>query len=87
ADFAPRRGKAIGVEAAGRLLELNLAEVQELPCSVRSGGAFRLEFHGPSQASLAQGVYRFHLGQEPHDIFIVPIGSGAGITRYEAIFF
>jgi hypothetical protein len=87
ADFAPRRGGRVGVEAGPLRLDFILAEVQELPPSPRPGGAFRLEFHGPAQPLLAQGIYRFHLDRERHDIFIVPVGAAAGLVRYEAIFF
>jgi hypothetical protein len=40
-----------------------------------------------SEAVLAQGTYRFRQAQAGEfDIFIVPIGRGAGATRYEAVF-
>jgi hypothetical protein len=87
-DFAPRRGKAVRVKAAGgQVLEMKLVEVQALPSSVREGGAFRLEFHGPLQPILPQATYRFDLGGEGGDIFIVPLGQTPQATRYEAIFY
>jgi hypothetical protein len=86
-DFAPRKGSAFKVKAGGHVLELKLAEVQELPSSGREGGAFRLEFHGPPQPMLPQSIYRFDLGGEGSDIFIVPVGQTPQAIRYEAIFF
>ena len=86
-DFAPRKGRALKVNAGGHVLELVLAEVQELPASGRNGGSFRLEFHGPPQPILPQAIYRFDLGGEGGDIFIVPVGQTPQAMRYEAIFF
>jgi hypothetical protein len=86
-EFAPRLGKPFSVEAQNGAIQLVLAEAQELPGSMRDGGAFRLEFHGPLQPTLAQGTYRFRVGDQPAEIFIVPLGPAAGKLRYEAIFF
>ena len=87
-DFAPHRGKPFKVEAQNGAIQLLLTEAQELPGSIRDGGAFRLEFHGPRQPTLPQGTYRFLVGGQPAEIFIVPIGPAAGEKlRYEAIFF
>jgi len=87
ADFAPRRGQKFAVQASNGSIKLLLAEAQELPGSMRDGGAFRLEFLGPPEPSLAQGTYRFLVGGEPNEIFIVPLGRTAENMRYEAIFF
>jgi len=86
-DFDKRRGKPFSVHAGGGVVQLVLAEVQDLPGSKREGGAFRLEFHGPPQPLLGQGTFRFLVGGEPFDIFIVPVGSAPQHMRYEAIFF
>ena len=69
------------------MLELVLAAAQELPARLRDGGGFRLEFLGPLQPMLGQGIFRFLIGAEPHEIFIVPLGPAADRMRYEAIFF
>ena len=86
-DFAPMRGKPFSVQVQNGTFQLVLVEAQELPGSVRSGGGFRLEFHGPAQPALGQGVYRFLIGGQPNDIFLVPLGAIADKMRYEAIFF
>ena len=86
-DFAPHRGKPLAVEAADGRIELVLAEATELPGSVRGDGGFRLEFHGPLQPELGQGIYRFLVGGRPSEIFIVPIERTADAMKYEAIFF
>jgi hypothetical protein len=86
-DFAPHLGKPFTVQAHNGAIQLRLAEAQELPGSLRDGGAFRLEFHGPPQPTLAQGTYRFLVGGRPADIFIVALGQSGGNWRYEAIFF
>ena len=87
ADFTPRLGKPMPVKAANGGLQLSLVEAQPLPPSPRVGGTFRLEFHGPLQPMLGQGTYRFLVGSEPHDIFIVPIGPIGDKMRYEAVFY
>ena len=86
-DFAPHRGQPFAVEAPGGGVELVLAEARELPGSVREEGGFRLEFEGPLQPELGQGVYRFLVGGQPSDIFLVPIARTAEAMRYEAIFY
>lgn len=86
-DFLPRKGRPIRVKAGNAIMQLVLAEVQELPDSGRTGGSFRLEFHGPPQPILPQATYRFDLGGEGSDIFIVPLGQTPQAVRYEAIFY
>ena len=86
-DFARHRGKPFRVDLQGRPVELKLMHVQELPPSGRAAGSFRLEFHGPLQPFLPQGIYPFQLGQERPGIFIVPLGSAGEAMRYEAIFY
>jgi len=86
-DFRPRRGDAFTVKAGGGTTPLVLVQVQELPPSGRQGGAFRLEFHGPLQPALGQGMYPFLVGDSWVDIFIVPLGLLPQAMRYEAIFY
>lgn len=85
-DFARHRGKPMTVDGHSGAVQLKLMHVQELPPSGRAAGAFRLEFHGPLQPFLPQGVYPFHLGRERPGIFIVPIGPAGDAMRYEALF-
>jgi hypothetical protein len=87
ADFKPLLRKPLKVKAAAGVLELLLADAQVLPGSLRDGGGFRLEFLGPLQPMLGQGNFRFLVGAEPHEIFLVPLGPVADKMRYEAIFF
>jgi hypothetical protein len=68
-------------------VDLVLVAAQPLSGSVRDGGGFRIEFEGPLQPELAQGIYNFHVGGRPREIFIVPIARTAGAMRYEAVFF
>lgn len=87
ADFAPLKGQALAVTAGEAQLELQLSEVHSLPASVRPAGGFRLEFVGPPQPMLAQGIYQFALDPGPREIFIVPVGQDSQGIRYEAVFF
>ena len=87
ADFRPFLRKPMKVKVAAGVLELLLAEAQALPGSLREGGGFRLEFHGPLQQLLGQGNFRFLVGTEPYEIFIVPLGPVGDRMRYEAVFF
>jgi len=75
------------VKTATGGLELVLAKAQAIPGSLRDGGGFRLEFHGPLQTLLGQGTFRFLVGDHGEDIFIVPIGPIEDRMRYEALFF
>ena len=87
ADFAPWRGGEVGVETEAGALSFVLADVHELASSPRAAGGFRLEFHGPEEPRLPQGIYGFRVGDSRHDIFIVPIAQRADGIAYEAIFF
>jgi|SoiMethySBSTD1v2_1073268.scaffolds.fasta_scaffold164865_4 hypothetical protein len=87
ADFKPFLRKPMKVKAAAGVFELLLSDAQAIPGSMRDGGGFRLVFLGPLQPMLGQGNFRFLVGAEPHEIFIVPLGPVADKMRYEAIFF
>ena len=87
-DFEGRIGEvfAIGTEIGVQTLEL--VDVARVPESPRPEGGFRLEFAGASEPRLPQAIYRFVLGDTPHEIFIVAIGyRPEGGLRYEAVFF
>ena len=86
-DFEHRIGKTFTVHAAGQNVPLVLRACQALPGSKRDGGAFRLEFAGPLNPALGQGVFPFRIDHDQYGIFIVPIGQSERSTRYEAIYF
>ena len=87
ADFEQRLDKNFMVEAAGQQVPVKLRACQELPGSKRDGGGFRLEFAGPLDPQLGQGVFTFRIDQDQYGIFIVPLGQGERWMRYEAVFY
>lgn len=86
-DFSGRVGKTFAVHVSGHQVPLVLDAFQDLPFSKRQGGAFRLEFLGPVNPQLGQGVFPFLIGSDRFDIFIVPLGPEPRGMRYEAIFY
>jgi len=86
-DFEHRIGKGFSVEAAGQQVPLVLRACQALPGSKRDGGGFRLEFAGPLQPMLGQGVFSFRIDHDQYGIFIVPVGETERSRRYEAVFY
>ncbi len=86
-DFEHRVGKTFIVQAAGHNVPLVLRACQDLPGSRREGGAFRLEFAGPLNPALGQGVFPFQIDHDQYGIFIVPLGQGERAMRYEAVYF
>lgn len=79
-------GTCFEVEAAGTSVPLTLERVEPLPPAAREAGAFRLDFTGPADPLLPQGIYPFDVGGTVHGIFIVPLERKADGCRYEAIF-
>ena len=86
-DFEHRVGKAFVVQAAGQNVPVKLRACQALPGSKRNGGGFRLEFAGPLEPMLGQGMFSFQIDHDQFAIFIVPIGESERSRRYEAIFY
>ena len=87
ADFEGRVGESFDVEAEGAAaVPLRLEQATALPQSYREEGAFRLEWSGPADPLLPQGIYAFQSGGEKFEMFIVPIARDSGGSRYEAIF-
>lgn len=88
-EFAGAEGTRYEVEADGcPAVEMTLEKAAELPSSGREGGSFRLEFRGPFEPILPQGIYQFRDGAgDSRDIFVVPIGREEAGTRYEAVFY
>lgn len=87
ADFSGRVGEACEIHVGDDRFPLTLDEVQEVPGSRRDGGGFRLEFGGPAEPILVQGIYLFLFGEESFDLFIVPLGRDRRGARYEALFY
>lgn len=87
ADFRDRLGKDFAVESEGQALALRLAYTKELRGSPRAGGGFQLEFHGPAEPALEQGMFAMTEGGDRFDLFIVPIGRDDVRTRYDCTFF
>ena len=85
--FSDRVGESFEVAVGGHRLSVILDAAQALPGSPRPGGAFRLEFLGPPDPMLAQGLFPFEIGKDRFEIFVVPIAHDAKGARYEAIFF
>ncbi len=86
-DFAERVGSPYTLAAGETQFVLVLNATETLSDSGREGGSFRLEFTGPAQPILPQGIYRFTAPDADHEIFVVPIASDSQGTRYEAIFY
>jgi len=86
-DFARRVGKTVEAEAGGQRVAMVVRAAQDLPTSGREGGSFRLEFMGPPNPMLGQGIFPFLLGGERFDIFIVPLSRDQSGVRYEAVFY
>jgi hypothetical protein len=85
-DFAESVGGEYEIVFADGVLPVTLEQAQALPAGQREAGAFRLQFLGPLQPALPQGIFSFRLGEQIDDIFIVPIAQVENGVRYEAIF-
>lgn len=86
-DFENRVGKTFIAHAAGQNVPMVLRACQSLPGSRRDGGAFRLEFAGPLNPRLGQGLFGFQIDHDQFGIFIVPLGPTQRSMRYEALYF
>jgi len=87
ADFSGRVGEPAEFQVADHRIPMSLDAAQEVPGSPRPSGGFRLEFVGPLQPALGQGIFPVLFGEERFELFIVPIGQDARGVRYEALFF
>jgi hypothetical protein len=93
-DFAAVVGQTFAIDAgaAGTIeLELTGARTHDPSAGATdesdTRSPFTATFHGPGEPVLAQQICRLEndsLG--PLEIFIVPVGSDAGGTTYEAVF-
>jgi Domain of unknown function (DUF6916) len=86
-DFSGRVGQGYAVSVGGHRLMLTLEAAEELQGSRRDAGGFRLEFLGPVDPMLEQGIFPFEIEAERFELFIVPIGRSAQGFRYEAVFY
>lgn len=86
-DFAHWVGYSFSVSVRGHRLLLALEAAEALDGSQRPGGGFRLEFLGPPEPMLDQGIFPFEIEQQRYELFIVPIGRSQDGTRYEAVFY
>ncbi|HMG45877.1 MAG TPA: hypothetical protein VK614_00250 [Allosphingosinicella sp.] len=86
-DFSGRVGDSFAVPVGGHRLMLTLEAAQELHGSLRDAGGFRLEFLGPADPMLVQGIFPFEIEGDRYDLFIVPIGRDDRGSRYEAVFY
>lgn len=87
ADFAGWVGYSFSVPVRGHRLLLALEAAEALAGSQRPGGGFRLEFLGPAEPMLEQGIFPFEIEEQSYELFIVPLGRGQDGTRYEAVFY
>ena len=85
--FSGRVGQSFAVTAGGQSLPFVLDAAQDLPGSPRPGGAFRLEFVGPADPMLEQGMFPFEIDADRFEIFVTPLSRDPRGTRYEAVFF
>jgi hypothetical protein len=85
-DFRSREGQAFELVLGESVLDFTLARVRVLPDSGREAGAFVLDWTGPWEPLLAQGIYTFRHGGDSFEMFIVPLSRGPESARYEAVF-
>ncbi len=89
-DLVPRIDEAFETAIDGTPVVLILAEIDVMEERHSRPGArrsFSLIFHGPAWPLLPQGTYALRnkeLGAL--ELFIVPLGPGGGVLRYEVVF-
>ena len=86
-DFRPYVGQAFEVVADGELFPITLRDVRPVAGpTVREGGAFSLDFTGPTSRYLRQASYELRCGEESWFLFIVPLGAKNGVFEYQILF-
>jgi hypothetical protein len=85
-EFNDRVGESFDLLLDERTLPMTLGAAHALPHSGREGGAFTLEWLGPYEPVLEQGIYSLRGGEETFEIFIVPIARDRDGVRYQAVF-
>jgi hypothetical protein len=86
-DFSSRIGRLFLLEAAGHRAELVLDVAEEISGSPRARGGFRLEFVGPLDPVLVQGIFPLAIDDDRFGMFLVAIAREPAGMRYEAVFF
>ena len=86
-DFSGWLNQRCEIAAGDARVPATLVAAEPLAGSPREKGGFRLEFLGPVDPMLGQGVMAVAGPTASCDIFLVPIARDAGGTRYEAVFF
>lgn len=85
-EFKPLEGESFDLVLGDRTIPFTLERVRVLPDSGREGGAFVLDWLGPYEPVLPQDIYVLRRGEEPFEMFIVPIGRDRAGAQYEAVF-
>ena len=78
--FSDRVGKNSASPPRAAICRCVLEAAQSLPGSPRPGGAFRLEFVGPPDPVLAQGIFPFEIDRDRFEIFVVLIARDTRAT-------
>ena len=90
--FADRIGDAFRVvppEGVGDPFDIELIQIRTFEATDLSqrGQAFALEFRGPNDKVLSQGMWHLeHPDLGANDIFLVPVGPDESGMCYEAVF-
>jgi hypothetical protein len=74
-DFTGSVGKEYEIVFTDAVVPVTLEQAQALPGGTRADGSFRLQFLGPLEPILPQGIFSFRLGEQVDDIFVVPVGK------------
>jgi hypothetical protein len=85
-EFKAREGEEFTLVLGDITLPFSLARVRTLPDTGRDGGAFVLDWEGPSEPVLPQAIYVLRQGEEQFEMFIVPVAQNSDGTKYEAVF-
>lgn len=86
-DFAPLTGQAFALPGDGAALTLLDVTPSRCPVPPPRRRGFSLLFRGPEAAALGQGIVPLiHPRFGTLEVFLVPVGAGAGTRDYEAVF-
>ena len=86
-DFEGLADGALKIESGGEAIPLSVRELRDLPPASPRPHPFAVELAGPAAPHVPQGMHVLvHPRLGPLELFIVPIGRDAAVTRYEIIF-